>query len=65
MRVRCWLSALPQTEALIAVLSHDRPAAVGAILAGFPPQERPFLERGLVWLAKYGLVRFSRVTLKE
>ncbi|HLZ73659.1 glycosyltransferase family 4 protein [Phenylobacterium sp.] len=59
------LPTLPQTEALIAALSHDRPAAVGAILSGFPPQERPFLERGLVWLAKYGLVRFSRVTLKE
>ena len=59
------LPTLSQTEALIAALSHDRPAAVGAILSRFAPKERPFLERGLVWLAKYGLVRFSRVTLKE
>ncbi|MGZ6017084.1 MAG: glycosyltransferase family 4 protein [Phenylobacterium sp.] len=59
------LPTLSQTEALIAALSHDRPAAVGVILSGFPPEERPFLERGLVWLAKYGVVRFSRVKLKE
>lgn len=48
-----------QTAALIAALSQDRPAAVGAVLASFPPEQRPFLERGLVWLAKYGLVRLS------
>jgi hypothetical protein len=59
------LPTLPQAQALIAVLSHDRPASVGAILSGFPPAERPFLERGLVWLAKYGVVRFSRVKLRE
>ena len=55
----------PQTAALVAALSHDRPAAVGLLLNGFPPEERPFLERGLVWLAKYGVVRISPVKLKE
>ena len=59
------LPSLPQTEALIAVLSHDRPTAVGALLARFPPEQRPFLERGLVWLAKYGVLRFSGTRLKE
>jgi hypothetical protein len=53
------LPTLSQTEALIGRLSHDRPAAVSALLAGFAPAERPFIERGLVWLAKYGLVRLS------
>ena len=53
------LPTLQQTEALIAALSHDRPAAVGALLNRFPPKQRPILERGLVWLAKYGIVRFS------
>lgn len=52
------LPSLVETEALIAALSQDRPAAVGVLLAKFPPQQRPFLERGLVWLAKYGVVRF-------
>jgi glycosyltransferase involved in cell wall biosynthesis len=52
------LPTLPETEALIGALSQDRPAAVAALLARFPPERRPFLERGLVWLAKYGLVRF-------
>ncbi len=52
------LPTFPETEALIGALSQDRPAAVGALLARFPPERRPFLERGLVWLAKYGVVRF-------
>ncbi|MBS0360769.1 MAG: glycosyltransferase family 4 protein [Proteobacteria bacterium] len=53
------LPTLPQTEALIAALSYDRPRALGPLLAAFPPEQRPILERGLVWLAKYGVVRFS------
>jgi glycosyltransferase involved in cell wall biosynthesis len=52
------LPTLPETEALIGALSQDRLAAVEALLAKFPPDRRPFLERGLVWLAKYGVVRF-------
>jgi glycosyltransferase involved in cell wall biosynthesis len=53
------LPTLPQTQTLIGLLSHDRPAAVSALLARFTPAERPFVERGLVWLAKYGLVSLS------
>jgi hypothetical protein len=52
------LPTLPETEALVGALSQDRPAAVSALLARFPPERRPFIERGLVWLAKYGVVRF-------
>jgi hypothetical protein len=54
------LPTLVQTEVLVGLLSHDRPAAVSALLARFPPEERPFVERGLIWLAKYGLVRLLR-----
>ena len=53
------LPTLSETEALIAALSHDRPTAVGALLHRFQPEQRAILERGLVWLAKYGIVRFS------
>jgi glycosyltransferase involved in cell wall biosynthesis len=53
-----------QARALVAALSYDRPAAVGALLASFPPEQRPILERGLVWLAKYGIVRFSGSPLR-
>ena len=59
------LPTLPQTQALIAALSSDRPAAVGALLERFAPEERPYLERGLVWLAKYGVVRFSPAGLRK
>jgi glycosyltransferase involved in cell wall biosynthesis len=52
------LPTLAQTETLVGLLSHDRPMAVGPLLDRFQPELRPFLERGLVWLAKYGLVRF-------
>jgi hypothetical protein len=54
------LPTLAQTETLVGLLSHDRPMAVGPLLDRFQPELRPFLERGLVWLAKYGLVRFPR-----
>lgn len=59
------LPSLIQTKALVAALSPDRPVAVGDLLAQFPPEQRPFLERGLVWLAKYGLIRFSGAILKN
>jgi glycosyltransferase involved in cell wall biosynthesis len=59
------LPTLAQTEALIAELSHDRPAAVGVLLTKFAPEQRPFLERGLIWLAKYGVVRFSGSRLPQ
>lgn len=55
------LPTLPETEALIAALAHGLPTVVSALLATFPPEQRPFLERGLVWLAKYGVVRFPQV----
>jgi glycosyltransferase involved in cell wall biosynthesis len=48
-----------QTETLVALLSQDRPMAVGPLLDRFEPEARPFMERGLVWLAKYGVLRFS------
>jgi len=53
------LPTLDQTKALVAALSQDRPAAVGPLLAAFPADQRPVLERGLVWLAKYGLLRIA------
>lgn len=53
------LPTLDQTKALVAALSQDRPAAVGPVLAAFPAEQRPTLERGLVWLAKYGLLRIA------
>jgi hypothetical protein len=54
-----FLPTMPEAQALIAALSPDRGVTVAALLEGFPPERRPFLERGLVWLAKYGLLRVS------
>ncbi|HEX3700088.1 MAG TPA: glycosyltransferase family 4 protein [Phenylobacterium sp.] len=59
------LPTLAQTEALIAALSHDRPAAVAPLLARFAPEQRPVLERGLVWLAKFGVLRISPPTPRD
>jgi glycosyltransferase involved in cell wall biosynthesis len=56
---QAFLPTIPEAQALIAALSPDRGVAVAVLLDGFPPERRPFLERGLVWLAKYGLLRLS------
>lgn len=50
------LPSLAEAEALLALLS-DGPRTVGALLAQISPERRPFIERGIVWLAKFGLVR--------
>jgi glycosyltransferase involved in cell wall biosynthesis len=53
------LPTLAEAHAIVGALSPDRDMEVGALVAGFPPERRPFIERGLVWLAKFGLVRLS------
>lgn len=53
------LPTVAETQALIAALSPDRGVAVAVVLERFAPERRPFLERGLIWLAKYGLVKLS------
>ena len=59
--VRNSAARLPTTteaESLIAAIT-DQPRTVGALLAAFPPDRRPFVERGILWLAKFGFVRLS------
>jgi hypothetical protein len=59
--VRNIAARLPTTteaESLIAAIT-DQPRTVGALLAAFPPDRRPFVERGILWLAKFGFVRLS------
>lgn len=59
--VRNTAARLPTTteaESLIAAIT-DQPRTVGALLAAFPPDRRPFVERGILWLAKFGFVRLS------
>lgn len=50
------LPGVTEAEALLDALAAG-PRTVGALLADVPPERRPFLERGLVWLAKFGFVR--------
>jgi glycosyltransferase involved in cell wall biosynthesis len=45
-----------EVEALLAFLANG-PRTVGALLAEVPPERRAFLERGLLWLAKFDLLR--------
>lgn len=59
--VRAEAARLPHISEAEAIL--DRPAAgprtVAALLAEIPPERRPFVERRIVWLAKFGFVRLS------
>jgi glycosyltransferase involved in cell wall biosynthesis len=50
---------LPQpaeVEQVLAFLTEHRQATVEAVLADMPAPRRPHMERGLVWMAKYGMV---------
>lgn len=52
-------SLLPQpaeVERVLAFLAERRQATVEEVLADVPAPRRPHLERGLVWMAKYGLL---------
>lgn len=53
------LPTLAEAHAVIHALAIGGEIEVGALVATFPPERRPFVERGLVWLAKFGLVKLS------
>ena len=46
-----------EIEALYVALSAQETATAAELLQGFPPARRLFLERTLLWLAKYGIIR--------
>ncbi|MDZ4374933.1 MAG: glycosyltransferase family 4 protein [Phenylobacterium sp.] len=52
------LPTAPEFEAVLAMLEIG-PAPVGEILRAVPADRRPFMERGLLWLAKFGFVRLD------
>jgi len=52
------LPAIAEAEAILAALAGG-PRPVSALLAETPPERRPFVERGILWLAKFGFVRLG------
>lgn len=52
------LPEAPEVEAVLAAVTAA-PRSVDALLAGIPPERRPFVERGILWLAKFGCLRLS------
>lgn len=50
------LPSSDEVEALVAYLAAG-PCTVGALLEEVPAERRAFLERGLLWLAKFGILR--------
>lgn len=50
------LPSLAEAEGILAGLAAG-PCSVGSLLAQIPPERRPFVERGILWLAKFGLLR--------
>ncbi|MBU1376042.1 MAG: glycosyltransferase family 4 protein [Alphaproteobacteria bacterium] len=57
--VRNDAARLPSVEEAVALLARlaAGPRPVAVLLAETPPERRPFVERGIVWLAKFGFVR--------
>jgi glycosyltransferase involved in cell wall biosynthesis len=47
-----------EVQRMVAMLAEG-PRTVEGLLLDVPPHRRPFIERGVIWLAKFGLVRLS------
>ena len=54
---KTFLPSPMETEALFTAVAAQDSATVGELVAGFPANRRRFIERTLLWLAKYGIVR--------
>jgi glycosyltransferase involved in cell wall biosynthesis len=57
--VRLWPRLLPEpkeVQRILRLLVEKRQCTVSELMAAFPSGQRPYLERGLVWMAKYGLL---------
>lgn len=52
------LPAIPEAEGVLAAVVAG-PRSVRALLAEIPPERRPFVERGILWLTKFGFLRLS------
>ena len=58
------LPAPAEVEQVINLLAERRQCAAADVLEAFPVGRRPYMERGLVWMAKYGLIAIlARSTL--
>lgn len=57
------LPSIAESEAVLAAVAEG-PKPVGAILAMFPSERRPFIERGILWLAKFGFLRLSGISTR-
>ena len=57
--VRSAAARLPELDEVLALLRRltPGPRTVADLMAETAPERRPFVERGLVWLAKYDVVR--------
>lgn len=65
--VRASAARLPddaEVEAIVAALDAGSRSVVD-LLAIFPPDRRPFIERGLVWLIKFGVLRLRSGRLRN
>lgn len=51
-----YLPTPDEVRAILEALAAAPQTALGDLLLRFPPGRRPFLERGVVWMAKYGLL---------
>lgn len=61
--VRMAAARLPSGDEIEAIVERltNGPRSVAALLAEVPSERRPFVERGLLWLAKFGLLRLRNV----
>ncbi|WP_293898510.1 glycosyltransferase family 4 protein [Phenylobacterium sp.] len=58
------LPELDEVEFLLAALTAG-PCPVALLLEGFPPERRPFVERGILWLAKFGVLRLRDISARS
>lgn len=54
---KTFLPTLAEREALFVAVAAQEGATAQELVAGFPVGRRPLMERALLWLAKYGIIR--------
>ncbi len=56
------LPTLAEMEALYAALAAQPQALATDLVSGFPANRRNFMERSLIWFAKYGVARINGIS---
>ena len=60
------MPTMDEIEHVFNQLARSSPMAASEVIVALPPSRQPFVERGILWLAKFGIVRIAtRIIMSE